>query len=120
RESVSRSSRPDERCRGSCVHGSGHDGLSGVVWAGASVIGPGDIWYGLCTYWTDDLTKLSRTPGGIPCCPNGHVGFEAHAPIWWEDAQAFETKGNPGYIAYLEAIKETCGAPKWDRATGKP
>lgn len=80
------------------------------------MIQQGDIWYGAgrCQFWTDDLTTLRRTPNGIPCCPNGHVGFESSAPAWWEGARIYEAGGNPGYVAWLESTKETCEAPTWE------
>lgn len=80
------------------------------------MIQQGDIWHGAgeCRFWTDDLTTLQRTPSGIPCCPNGHVGFESPAPSWWEGARDYEANGNPGYVAWLQEIKETCEAPGWE------
>jgi hypothetical protein len=63
---------------------------------GANNLGPAPapssmIWYGLCTYWTDDWSTLSRTGHGIPCCPFcGAVGFQASAADWWAGAGRFE------------------------------
>lgn len=73
------------------------------------------IWYGFCTYWTDDWDKLSTQPvppgskfPGIPCCPDcGSVGYQMEEDEWWEGVQAFEAE-NPGYYKYIKAIKDTC------------
>lgn len=66
------------------------------------------IWYGLCTYWTDDFNTLATTPGGIPCCPQcGAVGFEANSGDWARDLEKFEYD-HPGYADLLKANKQVC------------
>lgn len=75
------------------------------------------IWYGLCSYWTDDWSKLSDTGEkqgvgkghGIPCCPIcGAVGFEQSATDWWRQVDEYEADGHPGYRAQVMAQKEVC------------
>lgn len=86
---------------------------------------PERIWYGFCTFWTDDWGQLSsvavkgspsgiggRAVGaidaGIPCCPEcGSVGFEAEANEWWEGVQLLEGS-EPGYYKFLKGMKNTC------------
>lgn len=74
------------------------------------------IWYGFCTFWTDDWEQLDITPApedsaihfGVPCCPEcGSVGFEADADEWWEGVQMLE-KIEPGYYKFLKDLKNTC------------
>lgn len=74
------------------------------------------IWYGFCTFWTDDWGQLSATPvpegaaiqSGIPCCPEcGSVGYEAEANEWWEGVQLLEGS-EPGYYKFLKDMKNTC------------
>jgi hypothetical protein len=72
------------------------------------MIAEGDVWYGICSYWTDDLTKLGRSVSGLPGCPNGHVGFEIDAPSWWADAERYENDGHPRYVEFLKRKKEFC------------
>lgn len=63
------------------------------------------IWYGVCTYWTDDIDKLSRDRG-IPCCPICRApGFQAIAVKWFLSAIGF---GGDRYIQFLTEIKEQC------------
>jgi hypothetical protein len=67
------------------------------------------IWYGLCTFWTEDWPLLARTAHGIPCCPHcGAVGFQINADDWWAGVERYESEGNPGYRAFLEDLRNTC------------
>jgi hypothetical protein len=67
------------------------------------------VWYGLCTYWTDDWSTLGRTAHDIPCCPRcGAVGFQAPASEWWAGAARFEEEGNDGYQEWLAGYYQVC------------
>lgn len=80
---------------------------------------PPSMWYGLCTYWTDDWDKLNTTPptigrftdgplAGIPCCPFcGAPGFVCTVAEW-EEGVAEHDKKEPGYKDFINEIKETC------------
>lgn len=83
------------------------------------------IWYGFCTFWTDDWDELSsvevkgspsgiggRAVGaidaGIPCCPDcGSVGYEIEDDEWWEGVQKVEAD-TPGYYKFITDLKELC------------
>lgn len=68
------------------------------------------IWYGLCTYWTDDWAKVAS--GGIPCCPVCESpGFVIDAGEWFDDASQFEANGNPRYVEFVKQSKEQCRKP---------
>jgi hypothetical protein len=90
------------------------------------------IWYGFCTFWTDDWGQLSRTEhegngsivGGIPCCPDcGSVGYQIEDDEWWEGVQIVE-KAEPGYYKFIRGLKDTCHGPDksvgdlWDERKG--
>ena len=65
------------------------------------------LWYGLCTYWTDDWDKL-KTTSGIPCCPYClGVGFQITAKNWDSGVDKFN-KDNPKYKEFIESVKEKC------------
>lgn len=73
------------------------------------------IWYGWCTYWTDDWEKIRNTKdvSGIPCCPVcGAYGFQSLASKWFEGAKRFEAEGNPRYVEFVHAFKEQCRGRK--------
>lgn len=77
------------------------------------------IWYGFCTFWTDDWGRLGTAAEkvftgrihntmAIPCCPEcGSVGFECDADEWWEGVQLLE-ESEPGYYKFLKGLKNTC------------
>lgn len=69
-----------------------------------------DIFYGLCTFWTDDWEALrARTRGSTPCCPYcGAVGFEINGDEWWRQIHQHERNGHPGYAAMVEWGKGRC------------
>lgn len=68
------------------------------------------IWYGLCTYWTDDWNKVRS--GGVPQCPHcGSPGMQTTAKVWFAGAQRFQSEGNPGYMAFIAQSKEQCKRP---------
>ena len=76
-----------------------------------------EIWYGFCTYWTDDWDKLSATEPvegeaishGIPCCPEcGSVGYQMTAQEWKEGVEKYEADGHTGYATFIEGLKEQC------------
>ena len=77
-----------------------------------------EIWYGFCTYWTNDWDKLGSTPaegedqaisGGIPSCPEcGSVGYQMTAEDWKEGIEKYEAEGNAGYGTFIEGLKEQC------------
>lgn len=83
-------------------------------------VGPDDparmIWYGLCTYWTDDWNHVAGN--GVPHCPHcGSPGFIATARDWLEGALKFEAEGRegqgepgpkPGYVEFLSSFREVC------------
>jgi hypothetical protein len=69
------------------------------------------IWYGLCTYWTDDWDALKPTPEnkGIPSCPEcGSVGFQMTRQEWNEGVAKYEADGNPGYTHFINNVKGNC------------
>jgi hypothetical protein len=75
-----------------------------------------EIWYGFCTFWTDDWGQLSATPvpegaaiqAGIPCCPEcGSVGYQIDADEWWEGVQKME-EASPGYFKFIKGLKNVC------------
>jgi len=67
------------------------------------------MWYGTCTYWTDDWDMLSKTDDGIPCCPKcGSVGFIIKYDKWHDGAIQFDEGINRGYLKFLMELKETC------------
>jgi hypothetical protein len=66
-----------------------------------------------CGYWTDDWDRVRC--GGIPSCPTcGCVGYQATALKWFEGAKKFESEGHPGYVTFLNEIKEVCHGRNWD------
>ncbi len=72
-------------------------------------IAPKELWYGSCSYWTDDWDKLKTTPQGIPVCPHcGAPGFITPEADWLKGAQRFEDEGHPRYVEFLNANKEQC------------
>lgn len=75
------------------------------------------LWYGWCTYWTDDWdelrskhpVKMSAIVGGTPSCPTcGAFGFQTTAADWFAGAERFEREGNARYQEFLAYSKETC------------
>lgn len=77
---------------------------------------PERIWYGFCTFWTDDWGQLSWTDpkgngamnGGIPCCPEcGSVGYQMTSDEWWEGVQGME-QDEPGYYKFIKGLRNTC------------
>lgn len=72
----------------------------------------GEIWSGLCGYWTDDWDKLANRPG-IPLCPGcGAPGFVQPEAEWWKQVDAYEAAGASGYRKTVEADKEKCSRVK--------
>lgn len=76
-----------------------------------------EIWYGFCTYWTDEWDSLSATEPvegeaishGIPCCPKcGSVGYQMTLLDWNEGIEKYEAEGHTGYAAFIEGLKEQC------------
>ena len=77
---------------------------------------PEQIWYGFCTFWTDDWGQLSATPSpegaaiksGIPCCPECRsIGFQIESDLWWEGVQKME-EAEPGYYKFIKDHRNTC------------
>ena len=69
------------------------------------------IWYGFCTYWTDDWEALEATPDnkGIPCCPEcGSVGYQMTLQEWNEGIEKYEAEDNAGYGAFIAELKGKC------------
>lgn len=65
------------------------------------------IWYGLCTYWTDDWDALNLE--GIPSCPEcGNPGFQMTRQEWNEGVAKYEADGNPGYTHFINNVKGNC------------
>lgn len=65
------------------------------------------IWYGVCSYWTDDWSKLGSYKG-MPVCPVcGKPGFQEEAKRWL-GAVAEANAENPGYAEFMLSIKEQC------------
>lgn len=73
------------------------------------------LWYGMCTYFTEDWSTLSRTPSiegrpGIPCCPRcGCVGFQAPASGYWAAVMKHD-ETHPGYLQIVRDNTEYCNA----------
>ena len=66
------------------------------------------VWYGHCSFWTDDWSKLSSY-NGMPCCPSClSVGFQTTYREWIEGAQYYQSQNNVGYVNFLLLIKERC------------
>lgn len=88
-----------------------HAGSSGER-MGESTVKPPEpmVWHGLCNYVTDNWMTLSRTTGGIPCCPHcGRPGYEAPAASFWAGAKKYDST-HPGYLQVLRDNLERCGA----------
>ena len=69
------------------------------------------IWYGFCTYWTDDWDALTPTPEnkGIPSCPEcGSVGYQMTLQDWNEGIERYEADDNPGYGTFVTELKGKC------------
>lgn len=69
------------------------------------------LWYGMCSYWTDDWSKLSKTGPGIPVCPCCKTpGFIENAQEWLSAAMAYEMENSDakGYYQFILDNKETC------------
>lgn len=65
---------------------------------------PEPVWYGTCRHWTENWEVLTNK-GGVPLCPlDGAPGFHSDGK-WWEQVDAYESKGNPGYRAEVEALR---------------
>ena len=72
------------------------------------------IWYGVCTYWTDNwdtvgkrLPHLLGQPA-LPVCPHcGRPGFQITAGEWHDQIKAWDAT-HPGYAAMIEWGKEQC------------
>lgn len=75
------------------------------------------IVYGARCSWWDSIDKVSTTPSGLPCCPHcGGVLFEIESEAaWWAAARDFETRQQPGYVAFLEWSRGRC-YPTYDEA----
>lgn len=70
------------------------------------------VWYGMCTFWTDDWDKVADGRGGIPCCPVcGAPGMQATAKVWFSGAAKHQANGNPGYVNFVNQSKEQCKRP---------
>jgi len=68
-----------------------------------------EIWYGSCSYWTDDWDKLKLVGHGLPVCPCcGAPGFITPTDDWLKGAQRFEDEGHPRYVEFLNDNKERC------------
>jgi len=67
------------------------------------------VWYGVCTYWTDDWDNISTVDViEIPHCPHcGSPGFQTDAFSWFGGASEYD-KTNSGYLKFLVGMKETC------------
>lgn len=77
---------------------------------------PEQVWYGFCTFWTDDWGQLSATPSpegaaiksGLPCCPDcGSVGYQVDKGDWEEGVGKLEA-AEPGYAKFIAGVKELC------------
>ena len=65
------------------------------------------IWYGLCTYWTDDWDALTPTPENKhsrvsatakpPCCSCGSRGIQRRNNEKNRDRHG---PGDPGFVGY--------------------
>jgi hypothetical protein len=69
------------------------------------------VWYGMCTFWSDDWNKLPLIGTGIPVCPVCRgVGFQLSAAKWLGAAEAYQRDGPaPRYVEFLTTYhKEKC------------
>lgn len=79
--------------------------------------GDGRVFYGLCTFWTDDWSVISSS-SGIPACPKcGGVGFETTLTKWMAGARRHEEDSppHPGYVQMIVWAKGRC-FPNWEIA----
>lgn len=68
----------------------------------------GMIWYGTCTYWTDDWEALGESKG-IPVCPEcGSSGFEITVEDWEGGILKHEADGHAGYGKFIRSLKGKC------------
>lgn len=67
------------------------------------------VWYGMCSYWTDDWERL-KSANGIPICPHCRSpGFLTDYRTWIEGAAAYaERPGNEDYQEFLLDLKHRC------------
>jgi len=76
------------------------------------------IWYASCGFWTDDWNQLAAATPGIPICPKcGCPGYQNEAEKWFEGAKQYEDDKHPGYVQFLEELKETCCGRNFSFAT---
>jgi len=93
----------------------------------AERVGDGRVFYGLCTFWTDDWSVMGSS-SGIPVCPKcGSVGFETTLTKWMVGVRQHEmgTTGavapserrdpHPGYVQMIVWGKGRC-FPNWEIA----
>ena len=90
----------------------------------AELVGDGRVFYGLCTFWTDDWGVMGSS-SGIPVCPKcGSVGFETTLTKWMAGARRHEEgviegsadrDPHPGYVQMIVWGKGRC-FPNWEIA----
>lgn len=67
------------------------------------------MWYSsLCTYWTDDWSKLKQFGPGIPCCPHCRCPGMQSMMKHWDGGVKTQESTQPGYASFLSGCKETC------------
>lgn len=68
------------------------------------------IVYGATCAWWDSIDKVSKTPGGLPCCPHcGGVLFEMPTEeAWWRSVDTHERNGHPGYRWFITWLRGKC------------
>jgi len=76
-----------------------------------------EIWYGFCTYWTDDWEALAHhtvpegaaISSGIPCCPEcKSPGYQMTLKNWNDGIAKYEAEDNAGYGKFIEELKGKC------------
>jgi len=66
------------------------------------------VWHGACGFWTDDWSKIGTHSLQIPHCKIcGAVGMQIEYQTWHLQLKAYALN-RPGYVEFIESIKETC------------
>jgi hypothetical protein len=76
---------------------------------GPSTVDSDLMVYGVGCCWFDNISKVSKHPSGLPCCPFcGSLLMQAPTASYWRDAQKYEDDGHPGYVALLKWQQGKC------------
>lgn len=65
------------------------------------------VWFGGCTYWTEDPAKLVDGPDG-PVCPQcGQPKTPVPADMFHQ-GNSYLGRQWPDYVAFVESLREVC------------